>query len=158
MRIVRKLVPLLAALSLAITLAPAAGAAGPLALKPVTSSDRHFGVAEAFRTQQTNLAYDAGVKWSRITFSWPGLQPGYWNGEWYLPFNYLDSQISHDIDLAGMLVGTSLRYAEDPAKGPQSLPKGLYKPYDSPENTWGQFVRKAAEYYKGRIWHWIIWN
>jgi hypothetical protein len=146
-------------LSLALSLLPAAaGAAGPLALKPVGQSDRHFGVAEAFRTQQTNLAADAGVRWSRITFSWPGLQPGYWNGEWYLPFNYLDSQIQHDVDLAGMLVGTSLRYAEDPAKGPQSIPKGLYLKYDDPNNTWGQFVRQAAQYYKGRIFHWIIWN
>jgi hypothetical protein len=153
-----KIAPFLAALTLAATLVPNAGAAGPLALKPVNNSDRHFGVAEVFRTQQTNLAYDAGVKWSRITFAWPGLQPGYWNGEWYLPLNYLDSQISHDIDLAGMLVGTSARYAEDPSKGPQALPKGLYLGWNDPNNTWGQFVHRAAEYYKGRIWHWIIWN
>jgi hypothetical protein len=159
MHFLRRLAPLLGAVTLALSLLPsAAGAAGPLALKAVTQSDRHFGAAEVFRTQQTTLAYDAGVKWSRITFSWPGLQPGYWNGEWYLPFNYLDSQILHDVDLTGMLVGTSLRYAEDPSKGPQSVPKGLYLKYDDPNNTWGQFVRQAAQYYKGRIYHWIIWN
>ncbi|HEX6510931.1 MAG TPA: hypothetical protein VF157_01430 [Chloroflexota bacterium] len=158
MSVFLKLLPLFAALIIAATAVPVAGASGPLALKPVDASDRHFGVAESFRTQQTHLAYDAGVKWSRITFAWPGLQPGYWNGEWYLPAGYLADQMSHDIDLAGMLVGTAPEYAQDLTKGPQSVPKGLYLPYDSPGNTWGQFVRKAAEYYKGRIFHWIIWN
>lgn len=158
LRIFRKIAPIVGALSIVAAVVPQASAAGPLALKAVSSSDRHFGVAESFRTQQTSLAYDAGVRWSRITFAWPGLQPGYWNGEWYLPAGYLAGQIEHDIDLAGMLVGTSLRYAEDPSKGPQSLPKGLYLSYNDPNNTWGQFVRQSAQYYKGRIFHWIIWN
>jgi len=144
MSIFRKAAPLLAALSLAVTLVPSANAVGPLALKPVQVSDRHFGAAEVFRTQQMTLAADAGVRWSRITFAWPGLQPGYWNGEWYLPFSYLDAQQLKDVDLAGMLVGTSLRYADDPSKGPQSTPKGLYLGYNDPNNTWGQFVRQAA--------------
>ncbi len=135
-----------------------AAASGPLALKPVTLSDRHFGVAEAFRTQQTDLAYNAGVRWERLTMSWPQLDPGYWNGEWYLPFTYLDSQILHDIDLVGMLINTPSKYASDPSKGSQAVPAGLYLPYNDPDNSWGQFVRKAAQYYKGRIYHWVIWN
>src|SRR5579872_1618904 len=116
MSILRKVLPFFAALSMVGAGVPAAAAAGPLALKPVSASDRHFGVAEAFRTQQTNLAYNAGVKWERITMFWPGLDPGYWNGEFYLPFNYLDSQIAHDIDLTGMLIGTPPQYATDKAK------------------------------------------
>jgi hypothetical protein len=91
MTLLRKVLPFLAALSIAATLVPSAAATGPLALKPVSASDRHFGVAEAFRTQQNNLAYNAGVKWERITMFWPGLDPGYWNGQFYLPFNYLDA-------------------------------------------------------------------
>jgi len=154
----RGALPLVSAFTLLSAVVPAASAAGPLALKPVASSDRHFGVAEVFRTQQTNLAYDAGVRWSRLTFAEPGLKPGYWNGKDYLPFGYMDQMIGHDIDMAGMLVGTAPQYAQDPAKGPQSLPKGLYLAYNDPGNTWGQFVHQAAQYYKGRIWHWIIWN
>src|SRR5437899_12992236 len=125
MRSIAKVAPFLAALLCAFALIPPAGAAGPAALKPVNVADRHFGVAEAFRTQQTNLAYDAGVKWSRITMSWPQLDPGYWNGEWYLPFSYLDAQIMHDVDLVGMLAGTPKQYASDPLQGPQSVPVGL---------------------------------
>ena len=158
MSVFRRILPLLACLSLAAALVPAADAAGPLALKPVTTADRHFGVAEAFRTQQNNLAYNAGVKWERITMFWPGLDPGYWNGDFYLPFNYLDSQISHDIDLTGMLIGTPPQYATDKAKSPQSVPAGLYLPWNDPRNSWGQFVHKAASFYKGRIFHWIVWN
>src|SRR5579871_2192594 len=160
MRMLSRVAPLLAAVVFAFSLAPSAGAAGPLALKPVQLSapDRHFGVAEAFRTQQTNLAYDAGVKWSRLTMSWPQLDPGYWNGEWYLPFSYLDAQIMHDVDLVGMLVGTPGQYAADPSQGPRSVPSGLYLPYNNPGNTWGQFVTRTAKYYEGRIWHWVIWN
>ncbi|MBV9121446.1 MAG: hypothetical protein JOZ39_12120 [Chloroflexi bacterium] len=145
---------------MAALLPQSAAAAGPLALKSVTmtSADRHFGVAEAFRVQQTSLAKDAGVKWERITMSWPQLDPGYWNGEWYLPDSYIKSQINQDIDMVGMLIGTPTRYASDPAKGVQAVPAGLYLAYNDPNNTWGQFVRKSAQYYKGRIYHWIIWN
>ena len=149
-------------LTVAVLLVPqsSAGASGPLALKAVNMSvsDRHFGAAEAFRVQQTKLAQNAGVKWERLTFAWPQLDPGYWNGKNYLPFSYLDEQIADDIDLAGMLVGTEPRYAADPTKGVQSVPAGLYLPYTDPNNTWAQYVKQAAQFYKGRIFHWILWN
>jgi hypothetical protein len=149
--------PLAAAIGLFLSSIQPASAVGPLALKPVSASDRHFGVAEVFRTQQTNLAFNAGVKWSRITIAWPGQDPGYWNKD-YLPFTYIDSQMLHDIDWTGMLIGTPSMYAQDPSQGPQGVPRGLYLPWNDPNNLWGQYVRQAAEYYKGRIWHWVIWN
>ncbi len=154
------LLGLLTLLTVLLPQASAAAASGPLALKPVTmtQTDRHFGVAEAFRVQQTDLAWNAGVKWERITMSWPQMDPGYWNGQFYLPFQYLDSQINHDIDLVGMLINTPPKYAADPSKGPQSVPAGLYLPYNDPNNTWGQFVKKSADFYKGRIFHWVVWN
>ncbi len=139
------------------TSAPVAGAAEVKPLPPV-ASDRHFGVAEAFRTQQTELAYNAGAKWERLTMSWPQLYPGYWNGEWYLPFNYLDSQIAHDVDLVGMLINTPDQYSTDRSKGTTAVPSGLYLPYTDPNNSWAQFVRTTAKYYKGRVFHWIVWN
>src|SRR5579862_7164490 len=159
MNVFRKAAPFVAAFFLLASIVPAASAAGPLALKPVQmqSADRHFGAAEAFRTQQTSLAYNAGVKWERLTFDWPNLQPGYWNHD-YLPFHYLDDQIMHDEDVVGMLVGTTPAAEADPSKGVQSVPKGLYLPYNDPGNTWGQFVHKTVDWYHGRIWHWIIWN
>ncbi|MHB8620002.1 MAG: hypothetical protein ACYDAG_10610 [Chloroflexota bacterium] len=148
-----------ALLPLSLASASDSGLGGvPPVLPPVTNSDRHFGVAESFRVQQTDLAYNAGVRWSRITIAWPQLDPGYWNGPWYLPFPYLDSQIAHNIDLVGMLIGTPDSCSSDPSKGPQAVPAGLYLPYNDPNNCWGQFVRQAASFYKGRIFHWVIWN
>src|SRR5438270_12603442 len=129
MSFLRKAAPFIAAFSLAAVLIQPVSAAGPLALKPVSTSDRHFGVAEVFRTQQTDLAANAGVRWSRLTIAWPGQSPGYWNKD-YLPFKYMDSQMLHDIDWTGMLIGTPAMYAQDPSQGPQGVPRGLYEPYD----------------------------
>ncbi|MGH2364120.1 MAG: hypothetical protein ACRDHX_05640 [Chloroflexota bacterium] len=142
--------------ALAAPAAPAAPAPEPL--PPVTNSDRHFGAAEAFRVQQTTLAQDAGVKWERVTMSWPQLDPGYWNGPWYLPFPYLDSQIAHDIDLVGMLINTPDAHSTNLADGTTAVPAGLYLPVDDPNNSWAQFARRTARFYHGRIFHWIIWN
>src|SRR5438309_589253 len=35
---------------------------------------------------------------------------------------------------------------------------GLNLPWDAPENYWGQYMKKLAKIYAGRIDRWIIWN
>lgn len=154
----RLVASLLALLALLPVQASAVDLPGPRLLAPVTDGDRRFGVAEAFRTSQTTLTYDAGVKWSRLSFPWTQLEPGYWNGKYMLPFAYLDNEINHDVDLAGMLINTPDNVALHPELHGASPPRGLYLAFNDPGNVWGQFVTRAARYYHGRIWHWVIWN
>lgn len=118
--------------------------------------DPRFGAVEAFQAPQ--LAGAAGVRWERIVFWWYGLQPqgpGDWN-EHYLPDSILEAERS-----AGRTVVGCLMNPPPWANGtgwPPDPPKNLYLPYDSPDNYWGQFVKRIVTRYKGRIDHWIIGN
>ncbi len=122
--------------------------------------DGRLGAVEAFRAGETPLAYEAGVRWERVTFWWRGLQagPGAPLNPFYLPFSYVDQERANGVQVVGLLVNTPEWAAADPARGGTSPPKGLYRPHNHPENYWGQFVRRVVELYKGRIDTWIIWN
>ena len=41
---------------------------------------------------------------------------------------------------------------------PNGVPRNLYLRWDDPENYWGQFMKRLAKIYAGRIDRWIIWN
>lgn len=129
-------------------------------LPPVTASDDHFGAVEAFRTNQTSVAYDAGVKWERLTFWWSGMQagPGQDLNPFYMPFNYIDQERQRGIKVVGLLINTPDWAAADPSQHTASVPKDLALPYDDPNNYWGQYVAKVVKMYQGRIDDWIIWN
>jgi len=74
----------------------------------VNAPDGHLGAVEAFRTDQTSLAYDAGVRWERLTFWWNGLQsgPGQPLNPFYMPTSYIDQERSHGVQVVGVLVNT----------------------------------------------------
>lgn len=130
-------------------------------LPPVTNSDGHFGAVEAFRTDQTSLAYHAGVKWERLTFWWSGMQagPGQDLNPFYLPTSYIDQEHQHGVKtVVGLLISTPDWAASNPADHQASVPRNLSLPYNDPNNYWGQFVSKIVKMYAGRIDHWIIWN
>ena len=126
----------------------------------VTSPDGRLGAVEAFRTDQTTLAYDAGVRWERLTFWWKGLQsgPGQPLNPFYLPLSYIDQERSHGVQVVGVLVNTPDWAAAEPAQGGKSPPKNLNLAYNDPNNYWGQFVRQVVKMYAGHIDTWIIWN
>jgi len=126
----------------------------------VNAPDGHLGAVEAFRTDQTSLAYDAGVRWERLTFWWNGLQsgPGQPLNPFYLPTSYIDQERSHGVQVVGVLVNTPDWAAADPSQGGKSPPKNLNLPYNDPNNYWGQFVRQVVKMYAGYVDTWIIWN
>lgn len=119
-----------------------------------------FGVAEAFRTNQTSLAYDAGVRWERLTFSWRDLQagPGQPLNPGYLPRAYLDRERAHGIQIVGLIINTPAWAAEHPEQGGHSVPKGLGLPIEDRQNYWAQFVRRLVGSYAGTVDTWIVWN
>jgi hypothetical protein len=121
--------------------------------------DHRFGVVEAWRqpTDASNLA----VGWERLTLWWKALQPNGpsdWNGFATENDAYIDSEIASGRQLVGELVNTPDWAAADPTKHGNSIPKGLYLPYDDPNNYWGNFVGMIAKHYAGRIDQWVIWN
>lgn len=126
----------------------------------VTQADGRLGAVEAFRTNQTSLAYDAGVRWERLTFWWRGMQarPGAPLNPFYLPVDYVDQERSRGVDVVGLLVNTPDWAATDGARPSTSPPRNLYLPYNHPDNYWGQYVRQVVAMYKGRIDTWVIWN
>jgi hypothetical protein len=142
------------------TAAPASAAPLTVAAAPLAGTDGRLGAVEAFRAADTTLAYDAGVRWERLTFWWRGLQsgPGQPLNPFYLPYGYIDQERARGVDVVGLLVNTPEWAAQDPSRGGTSVPRNLYLPYDHPDNHWGQFVRRVVEMYRGRIDTWIIWN
>ena len=141
------------------TVAHAAPSVTPL--PPMTNSDDHSGAVEAFRTNQTSVAYNAGVKWERLTFWWSGMQsgPGQELNPFYMPTSYIDQEKQHGVStVVGVLINTPDWAAADPSQHTASVPKNLTLPYDDPNNYWGQYVNKVVKMYAGHIDTWIIWN
>ncbi len=118
--------------------------------------DPRFGAVEAYEApEQATLA---GVGWERIIFWWHELQPNGpddWNGQ-YFPDEILDRELAQGREVVGLLKNTPYWATDgEPLRG---VPRGLYLPYDDPNNLWASFVRRVVSHYAGRIDHWIIWN
>ncbi|HVA90112.1 MAG TPA: hypothetical protein VNL71_09735 [Chloroflexota bacterium] len=124
-----------------------------------STPDPRFGVVEAWRAP--TAASQIGVGWERLTFWWKNIQPDGPNS-YNLWATDRDHQINHEIatgrQLVGLLINTPDWAALNPAQHGDSIPKGLYLPYNDPNNYWGHFVKLIAAHYKGRINDWILWN
>jgi hypothetical protein len=121
--------------------------------------DPRLGIEEAFRASQQAATVPVG--WERIPFFWSAIQqagPNAWND---FAMNH-DTQINQEIQrgrqIVGLLINTPDWAATQPSQHGASVPKGLYLPYNDPENYWGHFVGLVARRYAGRINDWIIWN
>ncbi len=141
----------------------AADAANALPLPPVwpTAPAALFGASDAFRTNQTSLAYDLGIKFERMTFWWSGLQPqgpGTLLNPFYLPLKYVDQERAHGTQVIGVLVSTPPWAQQDPSQQTRSVPRNLYLPWNDRNNYWGQFVQAVVKMYAGHIDQWVIWN
>jgi hypothetical protein len=146
-------IPRLVLAGLAALLAVQTAIAAP---EPVIRDPR-FGINDAWRVAETADA--AGAGWSRILFWWSEMQkrgPGdldlFATGQ----DEHIDDEVRRGRELAGGLLNTP-RWASSDGS-PNGVPKNLDLPWDHPQNHWGQFVRKMAAHYKGRIDTWIIWN
>lgn len=134
---------------------------GIVPLPPWTTVDeRHvFGATETI--WQSRRAKLAGVRWSRVVFSWADVQPRSprdWRARFYLRDDLIRRELNDGIELVGLLMNTPAWAAAQPANGIRSVPAGLDRPLDDPQNVWAAFVRRMARDYRGRIDTWIIWN
>ncbi|MHB8620476.1 MAG: glycosyl hydrolase [Chloroflexota bacterium] len=144
--------------SLALAAGILSGAAQPAAAVAPTAS---FGASDAFRVDQTNLAYGLGIKFERLTFWWSGLQPdgpGQALNPFYLPVSYIDQERAHGIQVIGVIDSTPAWAQADPSQGVRSVPKNLNLAWNDPNNYWGQFVQSIVKMYAGHIDQWVIWN
>lgn len=121
--------------------------------------DPRIGIEEAFRAPARAATVPIG--WERIPFFWSEVQkdgPGTWNAFAMDHDRAIDRELRAGQQIVGLLISTPLWAAAQPSLRTISPPKGLYLPYDSPDNYWGQFVRQIVKRYEGRITDWIIWN
>ena len=130
-------------------------------LPPWTPLDerRVFGTTETF--WQSRRAKLAGVRWSRVVFYWSEIQPHGprdWRAGHYLRHSIIDRERRNGIEVVGLLMNTPAWAAARRQDGVRSLPAGLNRPIDDPQNAWAAFVRQMAAEYRGRIDTWIIWN
>ncbi len=138
-----------------------------LQLRPVSAGqpqvsydlDHRFGVVEAWR--EPSDAADLSVGWERLTMWWKSFQPSgpsEWNSFATDKDAHIDAEVADGRQLVGELINTPDWAAANPSDHGNSVPKGLYLPYNDPNNYWGHFVGMIAKHYAGRIDQWIIWN
>jgi len=135
--------------------------AGILTLPAWTGTDRgrFFGATESI--WQSRRAKLAGVRWSRVVFYWSEIQPGSpreWRAPFYLPDRMIKKERDSGIEVVGLLMNTPIWAQSDSRRGTRSVPTGLDRPIDDPQNLWATFVRRMAAEYRGRVDTWIIWN
>ncbi|MGD9030003.1 MAG: glycosyl hydrolase [Anaerolineae bacterium] len=127
----------------------------PLKVGATGIPDPRFGVVEAHEAPAAATTLGAG--WTRVRFEWNRIQPDSPN-EWNAPVSdaTLSNELASGREVVGLLV-TTPGWATDTSIGP-GVPKGLYLPFDDPNNRWAVFVRQVVGRYAGRIDHWTIWN
>jgi hypothetical protein len=141
----------LALTGLALLVACSSAPAGAANTEPT------FGINQAWESPEQ--ADVAAAQWSRVLFWWSEMQK---NGPGDLDLHatgqdgHLNNEIERGRELAGAILNTPPWVSQDGS--PNGVPKNLYLPYDHPDNYWGQFTRRMAEHYRGRIDTWIIWN
>lgn len=128
-------------------------------MAPATESDPRFGVVQAFT--DALAASRIGVRWERVTFWWKEMQPSgptSWNYFATEHDKLINQELRAGRSVVGLLINTPDWAATNPALHGIAVPRGLYLPYNSPNNYWGHFVALMAQHYAGRIDDWVIWN
>jgi hypothetical protein len=129
--------------------------------EPPPITDSRFGIVQAYDSPE--VAQAAGVGWTRAILEWNQIQQkavNDWNPHYFDHVIKWKQQLGQNVPMAGLLIHTpdwaSRGRNEDGL--PSSVPNGIDEPYNSPQNLWGQFVRKAIQEYKNDINDWVIWN
>jgi hypothetical protein len=119
--------------------------------------DPRFGAVSAFWLPQEAADLDLG--WERILFYWSEIQPSGaddWN-TLHVMDEWLQEAQQQQRQVVGLLKNTPPWATDGVPYG--GVPRGLYLPHDDPDNLWGVFVRRVAQYYGPRgVHNWIIWN
>lgn len=120
--------------------------------------DAHFGVNEGFAA--ASFAHELGARWTRWIVEWSDVQrrgPESFN-DFYIDGKTLAQERRYGYSMMAVLKSTPPWAQRNPELGVRSVPAGLDLPVDDPGNVWASFVRSMADYYKGRIDTWAIWN
>ncbi|HEX2987790.1 MAG TPA: hypothetical protein VHS06_06425 [Chloroflexota bacterium] len=137
--------------------APAATASGDTqAAAPAAPKEVRFGAVEAYTTPFR--ARESGVSWERAIYRWDQFQPSSaqdWKSNIWFPDSSLAVELAEGRKVVGIVLGTPQWLA---GPDPNAAFPNLNLPYDSPDNYWGQFMRRLVAQYAGRIDDWIIWN
>lgn len=134
-----------------------ASRSGPPAASRPAQKDPRFGLNQAW--ENGPVSDQAGAGWSRLTFWWSAFQPR-GTGDWNFFATDNDSGINDELRRGRELSGVVLNVPDWASTNgtPNGVPKNLYLPWNDPQNYWGQFMKRLAEMYRGKINLWIIWN
>jgi len=146
-------------LALALSLLIVASGTLPAAADRWYDSSPVLGIIDASR--QPAAARRAGATWDRALFLWQLVQPNGpsdWALDSYVSRARLDTTLSTGLPVVGVVQGTPAWADTDYHDGAAGVPTGLDYPVDDPRNTFGQYMLRLAQAYKGRINTWIIWN
>ena len=132
--------------------------AGNLATANGPARDVRFGIAEGHKNQASK---EIGIGWQRQTVPWDQIQPNgpdEFRADFVFTPEMLQTELNSGVQVVGLLQFTPGWAQSNPADGGRAIPKNLGLPYNDPNNYWGQFTRKVASHYAGRIDTWVIWN
>jgi hypothetical protein len=118
-----------------LTTAHAGSSAASVFAQPGTPVDSRFGVVEAWR--EPAQAATIRVGWERLTLWWKAFQPtgtNSWNSFATGRDHYINKEVAAGRQLVGELIATPDWAAVHPAQHANSVPKGLYLPYNDPRN------------------------
>lgn len=117
--------------------------------------DYRFGAAQAYADPKA--ASNLGIGWERITMFWDSLEPS--PGVWNNFFTKNDSELLREVKAGRIPVGVLVSTPNWARTSPNSsVPKGLYDAWNSPKNTWGNFIYRLTRHYAGLIDTWVIGN
>jgi hypothetical protein len=136
------------------------------ALAPVTEADAHLGFCNVLPGSPpgTNglswaqLAYNAGARVNRWEFRWDRIEPK--RGQWNFAPDDADVSSSRQYTLAvdGIVDGIPQWAVAPRQPRGNGVPRGLWRPADSPKNLWASFLRGLVAHYRGIVGYWEIWN
>ncbi len=121
------------------------------------SKEIRFGAIDAFF--DAGRADELGITWSRLMFPWQRVQRT--GPKEFLPAiseDIINDEVRRGRKIAGVLVNTPDWAATSLRRTLTSPPRNLDLPIDHPDNYWAAYCKRTAEFYKGRVDTWIIWN
>jgi hypothetical protein len=117
--------------------------------------DARIGISEGWRDASRLAETQAGS--DRYVFAWSQFEP---NGpasfqpNVAVPPGRLEGVLQDGRELMGLIQFTPAWAARNPEQGERSVPRDL----GDPNGPWYQFVKRLANYYRGKVSHWMIWN
>lgn len=136
---------LLLLITLCLTTSPALAQAP---LEETSPPDPRFGIVETYLNAAEASA--AGAGYSRIILRWDVIQPA-GRDDWKpanVPDPFIEAELAAGRELVAVLIGT-----------PSWASQGVNDSRAVPDmEAWGNFTKRIAQQYQGRIQHWVIWN